>query len=192
MQANLTNAPETVKATAEANVVNLDVRPILQSGGEPFSVIMQAVSKVPPEGALRLRATFEPKPLFRVLGGKGFQHWVEYSQGDDWMIWFYKESGTTLPKELDSAISEYPELPKRLKVSPSQWTLDVRDLPPPTPMEMTLAVLNHLPKEAKLLQINQRVPQFLLPLLEERKMEHSILKEEDNHVEIEIRYIQEN
>lgn len=91
MSANLENAPEAVKAIPQNNIVELDVRPILKSGGEPFSEIMGAVGKVPAQGALKLRATFEPKPLFRVLGGKGWKHWVEFGNGDDWMIWFYQE-----------------------------------------------------------------------------------------------------
>lgn len=188
---DLSKAPEAVKAIPATNIVDLDVRPILQSGGEPFSEIMAAADKVPEtNGALKLRATFEPKPLFRVLGGKGFKYWIEFGEGDDWMIWFYREGDASaeMPKVLDATLSQFPELPKRLKTSEHDWALDVREMMPPEPMEMTLAVLSQLPKEARLVQINQRVPQFLIPLLAERGLVHRVLKEEPNEVRIEIKH----
>lgn len=181
-------SPEAIKAIAQENIVDLDVRPTLKAGGEPFSAIMAAVETIPAGGAFRLRATFEPKPLYRVLGGKGWKHWVEFGQADDWMIWFYKDSEPEFPVVLDATVSQYPELSKRLKTTEKEWTLDVRELSPPEPMEMTLAVLNHLPKEVRLKQINQRVPQFLIPLLEERGFESAVLSETDTEVQIEIKY----
>lgn len=53
---------------------------------------------------------------------------------------------------------------------------------------MTLAILNHIPKDVRLKQINQRVPQFLLPLLEERGFEFAVLSETDAEVQIEIKH----
>lgn len=187
MNADFTNAPESLKRIQPENVVELDVRPILKSGGEPFKVIMEAVGKTKADGAFRLRATFEPKPLFRVLGNQGWKYWVEYGAGDDWMIWFYHEAAAApVIQVLEPVIAQYPDLPKRLQMAAQDWTLDVRDLAPPEPMEMTLAVLDRIPQGVRLIQINQRVPQFLLPLLAERGMRSSVLKEEENDVRIEI------
>lgn len=73
-------------------VVELDVRPILRNGGEPFSVIMKTVDTVPPGGVFRLRATFKPVPLFAALKVKGWDHWVVDGAGDDWQVWFYRHS----------------------------------------------------------------------------------------------------
>ena len=39
--------------------VDVDVRPILRAGGEPFSVIMQAVEGLEPGQGMRLLATFK-------------------------------------------------------------------------------------------------------------------------------------
>ena len=44
--------------------VDVDVRPILRAGGEPFSAIMQAVEGLEPGQGVRLFATFKPIPLF--------------------------------------------------------------------------------------------------------------------------------
>ena len=54
--------------------VDLDVRPILRDGGEPFELIMQAVNALGPDQGLRLLATFQPVPLFHMMGSKGFTH----------------------------------------------------------------------------------------------------------------------
>lgn len=70
--------------------LKLDVRPLLRQGQEPFGDIMAAVAQVPPGGALCLRATFKPAPLFAVLRMRGWQHWIERGEGDDWIVWFYK------------------------------------------------------------------------------------------------------
>ena len=71
-------------------MVDLDVRPILRDGGEPFSLIMETATQVPPGGIFRLRATFKPLPLFGVMKMKGWDHWTEFGAGDDWRIWFYR------------------------------------------------------------------------------------------------------
>lgn len=66
------------------------MRPILLAGGEPFSQIMETAAAVPPGHILRLRATFKPMPLFGVMRAKGWKHWIEYGEGDDWIVWFYR------------------------------------------------------------------------------------------------------
>ena len=55
--------------------------------------------------------------------------------------------------------------------------LDVRGLEPPEPMQRTLEILETLPVGGTLMQINSRVPQFLLPLLEERGFEYTKMSE---------------
>ena len=69
---------------------DLDVRPLLANGEEPFSVIMAAAARVPAHAALRLRTTFEPVPLYDVLGGRGFQHAAQQLGPDDWEIVFVR------------------------------------------------------------------------------------------------------
>ena len=54
--------------------VEVDVRPTLRAGGEPFGEIMAAVNALTPGQGLRLYATFKPTPLLHVLGSKGFTH----------------------------------------------------------------------------------------------------------------------
>lgn len=68
----------------------LDVRADLLDGKEPFGVIMNAVRSVKKGETLLLRAIFEPKPLYRVLGGFGFEHYTEEAGEQDWKVFFRK------------------------------------------------------------------------------------------------------
>lgn len=82
--------PEILQPVGEEDIVELDVRPILQDGGEPLDKIMSTIQEVRDGQVLRLRATFKPTPLFGVLGAKGWSHWIERGEGEDWIIWFYR------------------------------------------------------------------------------------------------------
>jgi uncharacterized protein (DUF2249 family) len=67
----------------------LDVRPILRAGGEPFAVIMDFVGRLDPGEGFRLRATFRPGPLIEVLAGRGFEaHAAEQADGS-WAVDFW-------------------------------------------------------------------------------------------------------
>lgn len=189
-----TDTPTEIAAIPAAKIVDLDVRPILRAGGEPFSAIMKAIADTSPDGALKLRATFKPAPLFRVLGSQGWQHWIERGEGDDWIVWFYRPQDMTRETEVSLTdmsaaflLRDRPELQGRLKVEGACWQLDVRELSPPEPMELTLAVLEKLPNGASLVQLNERVPQFLLPILLERGFQYRLVDQDPKQVRIEIR-----
>lgn len=67
---------------------DLDVRPILSEGGEPFTAIMEAVAALAPGQSLRLLASFKPIPLFQVLGAKGFEPSAREIGNGDWEVIF--------------------------------------------------------------------------------------------------------
>lgn len=56
--------------------------------------------------------------------------------------------------------------------------LDVRDLPPPEPLQKTLERLEAMDDETVLVQVNDRVPQHLFPMLEERGYAYETTGEE--------------
>jgi len=85
-----TDRPELLESVTEEELVDLDVRPILRDGGEPFGKIMSTLQEVSEGHVLRLRATFKPTPLFGVLGAKGWSYWIEKGEGEDWIVWFYQ------------------------------------------------------------------------------------------------------
>ena len=66
----------------------MDARPLQKTGQEPFSVIVAAVREVGVGNVLRLRNTFEPVPLYDVLGLRGFVHFARQHGPEDWEILF--------------------------------------------------------------------------------------------------------
>lgn len=189
--------PEAIASIPPDAVVEVDARPLLEAGKEPFSLIMQGVQRTPTPGAMRLRATFRPTPLFAVLGSQGFEHWIERGEGTDWIIWFYR-TGAANPAEsaapeagFDADIAalqkDVPTLRERLRYHDGRWVLDVRNMVPPEPMDHTLMVLDALADGTTLLQINERVPQFLLPLLDARGCTYTVEESESGDVHVTIR-----
>lgn len=149
-----------------APVVEVDVREDLRNGREPFSKIMAAVGALRDDEVLHLRAIFEPAPLFALMAKRGLSHESVAHAPDDWSVWFWKPDAE---REIEVAPAN-----ESLPLDPIQQSttetleLDVRGLLPPEPMLRTLAALDTLPPDHVLLQINSRVPQFLLPILAER------------------------
>lgn len=69
-------------------LVELDVRPLLRQGGEPFSVIMDTVEKLEEGDSLVLHATMKPVPLLKKLETKGYRHVCEQLAEDHWKVTF--------------------------------------------------------------------------------------------------------
>jgi uncharacterized protein (DUF2249 family) len=65
--------------------------------------------------------------------------------------------------------------------------LDVRGLEPPEPMVRTLEALERLPEGATLVQLNVRVPQFLLAELEARGFTYEVREQREGLVRLFIR-----
>lgn len=80
-----------VLRTPSARIVDVDVRDELRAGREPFQRIMIGIGRIAPGEVLRLRAIFEPVPLYKILGRQGFSHVTERLAADDWRVWFYRE-----------------------------------------------------------------------------------------------------
>lgn len=82
--------PEALKDPDDARIEDVDVRDQLRRGEEPFERIMAAAGGLPPDGVLRVRAIFEPEPLYAVLGSRGFEHWSEQLGEEDWRVWVWR------------------------------------------------------------------------------------------------------
>lgn len=82
--------PEPLRGLEADRIEDLDVRELLREGGEPFGRIMAAAGSLPPDGVLRLRAIFEPEPLYAVMADRGFRHWTEQLGPEDWRVWFWR------------------------------------------------------------------------------------------------------
>ena len=140
--------------------IDVDVRPILRSGGEPFAVIMAALQGLEAGQGLRLYATFKPFPLFAVMADKGFTHSEVPLAGGEWEVLFTPEATITTDRASGTASFEnWPE---------PAVTIDASDLDPPEPMVRILAAAEELgPGETLSAQL-PREPVFLFPQLEKR------------------------
>lgn len=144
-------------------IVDLDLRPMLRAGGEPFDKIMETVAALGPGQGLRLFATFKPTPLLRVLESKGFVHEAKELERGEWEVLFRPskaavadgEAGAVLPTDN----SVWPE--------PVQH-LDNRDLDPPEPMVRILAATEAMKEGEVLSALLCREPTFLLAELAKR------------------------
>lgn len=80
--------PEALAGLPEESIHDLDVRPVLDRGEEPLALILERAREVGPGQVLRLRAPFEPVPLYSVLAERGFEAWTQRLAADDWKVWF--------------------------------------------------------------------------------------------------------
>ncbi len=148
-------------------IEDLDVREMMKNKGEPFQVIMGATQALGDYDVLQLHATFEPTPLFKVLGKQGFKSSVRKEADDHFIVQFYREQ-TDIP----------------------YWHIDNRGLEPPNPMIRSLELLD---SDEKLLNgehgleiWNERVPAILIPELEERNLKYDINDEGNGTVVVKI------
>ncbi len=144
----------------------LDVRPILRAGGEPFTVIMDAVKSLGAGQPLRLLATFEPVPLYGVLAKKGFDHAAREIGGGDWEVLFTPATAAGF-HQAQAAQATVKNAQSPGWPEPSRH-LDNRELDPPEPLVRTLAAVEELQQGEVLSVLLCREPVFLFPKLGER------------------------
>jgi uncharacterized protein (DUF2249 family) len=138
--------------------IDLDVRPILRAGGEPFATIMAVLEQLAPGQGLRLFAPFKPVPLFQVMANRGFSHEAAEIENGDWEVRFRPVGAVATPVVL-APVDDWPE--------PSVH-LDNRELLPPEPMVRILAAAEQLEPGQTLSALLRREPVFLFPELTKR------------------------
>lgn len=168
--------PAALAGLPPERIVECDVREDLRAGREPFRRILDAARALPVGSVLRVRAIFEPAPLYAVLAKHGLAHATERLADDDWRVWFH-HAATETAKPTEAAIGDDDVI-----------VLDVRGLEPPEPMVQTLEALAVMPRGKTLVQLNVRVPQFLLPKLVERGFTYEIREQGPELVRLFIRH----
>ncbi|MGE3764375.1 MAG: DUF2249 domain-containing protein [Kofleriaceae bacterium] len=169
--------PEALRATPPDRIVDVDVREDLRAGREPFRRILDAARALPRGHVLRVRAIFEPAPLYAVLAKQGLGHATERHADDDWCVWFHHDDTTAID------VSSSP-----VEDDGDVIVIDVRGLEPPEPMVRTLEALAELPRGKTLVQLNVRVPQYLLPKLTERGFVYEVREQGPDLVRLFVRH----
>lgn len=141
----------------------IDVRPIIQTGVEPFTAIMAAVDALLPGQSLRLLAPFRPVPLFNVMINRGFGCSDRHRPDGVWEVTFTPTVNHTLQEGLA------PGSAPGAGVWPDPvCQLDLTGLSPPEPMVRILEEVAILAPGNVLFALLDREPMFLFPELAQR------------------------
>jgi uncharacterized protein (DUF2249 family) len=152
-------------AIASGLEISLDVRPLLAAGQEPFSVIMETVSRVEPGGVLILDAPFDPAPLRRMLGSKGFTCDMEQLADRHFRVRFTREVAAV--SAAVPAVS-VDDTGAKIWRDSDGIHIDVRGLAAPNPMTAILRLIEQPDCGAVVVVHHEREPVFLFPELAQR------------------------
>ena len=155
------------------NLVQLDVRPTLDSGEDPFDIIMKAIKVLKDDETLQIINTFEPIPLIRKLESKGYESRTVRPEDGIVHTFFKKNTGKWVDNELEEKVKENPKsFDEQLALfGDNIKKIDVKDLEMPEPMVVILKEVETLKKGQALYVDHKKIPQFLLPELEQRGFE---------------------
>ncbi|NQU33294.1 MAG: DUF2249 domain-containing protein [Bacteroidetes bacterium] len=154
----------------KSNIIELDVRPILASGVDPFEAIMEKVKVMKDDQTLLIINSFEPVPLLNILKDKGYTYETERPDNGVVHTFIRKENKDTSTKIVESAQSK-PNLSfdeVEVKFEGNLIEIDVRDLEMPLPMVTILEEIEKLEDNNALFVHHKKLPQYLLPELENR------------------------
>lgn len=160
----------TNKLNMESKIIELDVRPILAGGVDPFEKIMETLKEINDNDTLIIINTFEPVPLINKLGTMGYNHKTERPVDGEVHTYLSKIKNFSLPDSADSKNEDsdlsFEDL--ELKFKGKLKEIDVRDLEMPMPMVTILEEVEKLSDGEALFVHHKRLPQYLLPELENR------------------------
>lgn len=168
------------------NLVTLDVRPTLDSGVDPFKIIMEAVKKLKDEETLQIINSFEPIPLIRKLKSKGFKSWIERPDEGVVHTFFKKDTSKWVDNEIEEVVKKNKkDFDEQLAFFDGNYkTIDVRQLEMPEPMVQILKEIETLNEGQALYVEHKKIPQFLLPELEQRNFEILFKEIDCNHTKL--------
>lgn len=143
--------------------LELDVRPQLARGEEPFGAIMAAVDALAPGQPLRLVAPFRPAPLFTVMANRGYASADRRRDDGAWEVTFTPAGVAAAEPGLAPGTAPGAAL----WPDPAQ-ALDLCGMMPPEPMVHILEAVAAMPAGEVLFALLDREPLFLFPELAQR------------------------
>ncbi len=164
--------------------VELDVRPVIDTGKDPLKIILEQVKGLQKGSVLKIINGFEPTPLMKLLAKQGFQSYAE-TIGDELVhTYFYKDTGrlwTNLDKPANYSEGWEAVLSR---FDGNLEAIDVRELEMPLPMHAILEALEKLATGKALFVYHKRIPVFLLPQLEEQQFAYRIREISETEVQL--------
>ena len=175
--------PKFMKNIQADNIIELDVRPVIETGKDPLNIILQKVKALETGCVLKIINSFEPTPLMLLLGKQGFESYTEMISDELVNTFFYKRTDSLILETKGAVYLEgWDEIWNRF--DGNLETIDVRELEMPFPMHSILEALETLPADKALYVYHKRIPVFLLPELEERKFSYRIKEISDAEVQL--------
>lgn len=179
------NNLQTHKMKGKQNIVPLDVRPILEGGADPFDEIIKTLKSLHDDQTLLIINTFEPIPLLNILKKRGYEY--ETQRPEEGVVHCYiQKSKDEKPLEVRTNLN-----PEQLDFEKVEATfhnklqeVDVRDMEMPMPMVTILETLEKLNESEALFVHHKRLPQFLLPELENRGFKLVSKKIDDKNMDL--------
>ena len=103
-----------MKSLQPEKMIELDVRPVIESGKDPLNIIVQKVKTLETGFVLKIINSFEPTPLIHLLGKQGYESFTEIISDDLVNTYFYKKADSpSLKTEITANSSDWDEVIKR-------------------------------------------------------------------------------
>ncbi|MBS1650957.1 MAG: DUF2249 domain-containing protein [Bacteroidetes bacterium] len=186
VQTNITvnnEVPDFLKNCDKDAFEELDVRPIIEGGKDPFNVIMQTIKQLPNNKILKLINSFEPAPLIPILNKQGFESYVEHVDNNT-VNTYFKSKTTHQSLNIDTSKNSEGWEEQLNLYKNNLIEIDVRQLEMPMPMMTILEELDTLPTSKALFVHHKRIPVFLLPELKDRNFEYLIKEISESEVQM--------
>lgn len=150
-------------------IIELDVRPILAKGVDPFKSIMAELEKMVDGNTLMIINTFEPIPLLNILKTKGYSYDTERTENGIVHTYLEKTGEEKVSAKEVSPPKDLNFEDIELKYKGKMTEVDVRHLEMPLPMVTILEEIENIAEGNALYVHHKKLPQYLIPELEERK-----------------------
>jgi uncharacterized protein (DUF2249 family) len=175
--------PEFLTSIDKSQIRELDVRPYIEKGEDPLTVIMHTIKTMQPGEVFRLVNSFEPLPLIYLLEKQGYEAFTETISDEKVLTWFYKKTMLPKPAAPDNFTDDDWTL-QQDRFAGQMQNLDVRELEMPLPMLRILEKLEALNEGQALFVYHKRIPIFLLPELKDRGFQFRARKLGENEVHL--------
>ncbi len=150
-------------------VIEMDVRPILAGGVDPFDAIMAKLKTMADDETLMIINTFEPIPLLNLLKKKGYKYETVRPENGVVHTYLEKAEGETEQKSTKTESfdeADFEQMEKRFEGKMTE--IDVRDLEMPMPMVTILEAIEKIEPGHALYVHHKKLPQYLIPEMEDR------------------------
>ena len=165
-------------------IIELDVRPILSSGVDPFEKIMETLNEINDEDTLKIINTFEPVPLINKLKTQGYTHKTERPDNGEVHTFLSKIDNFSKVEDLKEETTDLSFEELETKYAGKLKEVDVRDLEMPMPMVTILEEIEKLTSGEALFVHHKRLPQYLLPELEDRNFTLAEKEIDENNLKL--------